>query len=101
METNTKENRRTLMFSLIREQQAGAESQQEYCQRQGIKLPTFHYWKRKYRESESSSSNFLRVSLPEGMSLGEGMTEITYPNGVRLRISGLSLSGIKTLIQIP
>ena len=62
------------MFSMIRQWQVSGISQIEFCKKKSVSYATFHYWYKKFRDSEVSEevvSSFipLTVSLAKEMIL--------------------------------
>ena len=45
------------MFTLVEQWQSSGQTQNLFCQEQGIKPGTFAYWLRKKRQSEESTGN--------------------------------------------
>ena len=73
-------------------------SQKAYCEREGIALYTFKYWRQKQlrasggsKSSPSKAANFVPLMLqsdqPGPTPVGPCL-ELEYPNGVKLHVSG-------------
>ena len=76
-------------------QQSGL-SQKAFCSQHKVAISTFQYWVSKYRKaSEQSVSGFVALPTHEPAS-----AEITYPNGVRIRVAGLDPAHIAQLIHL-
>lgn len=71
-------------------------TQREFCEREGIALPTFSYWRAKELKCEQPSvpvslapparvTSFAEVLVAES-SAETYAIEITYPNGTKVRI---------------
>lgn len=58
-------------------------SQKEFCEKNGLRINTFHYWKRKI-DSPSQISAFVKINKVEK---GNGRIFIVHPAGVRLIIN--------------
>ena len=68
-------------------------TQREFCEREGIALPTFSYWRAKELNGElitkskvtSPVTTFTEVVVAQP-SVQSSAIEITYPNGIHVRI---------------
>lgn len=70
----------------------------KFCALHGLAKPTFYYWKKKL--NEASPSSFLQIRT-EGGASSSALTEILYPNGVKLRFNGrLTVSDLKALVGV-
>ena len=86
------------MFSLIEKWQDSNQTQKVFCQEHEIKLATFHYWQKKYRQLEQDNpSGFIPVELS---SSGARVVEIRYPNGVIVQLSAPDLRLLKQLVNL-
>ena len=69
-----------------------------FCKQQKIAKPTFYYWKKKL--SQKPQGSFLQVNTETAIS-SLPLTEILYPNGVKLRFNGnLKVSDLKALLSV-
>ena len=86
------------MFPIIEEWENCNESRETFCQRHNLPLSTFSYWRTKYAQGRSTTSEPGFVKLrPE---LHDSL-EVIYPNGVRVRLSqNSSLADLRALIQL-
>jgi hypothetical protein len=70
----------------------------KFCEQQEIAKPTFYYWKKKL--GQHSKGSFLQINTEVGPS-SSTLTEILYPNGIKLRFSGsLKISDLKALLSV-
>lgn len=75
--TNQKE-----MEAVIASYRSSGLTQRAFCEREGIKLPTFSYWFRRVGQDNPASGSFVEVS-PVAASAEE--LEVVFPNGVIVR----------------
>ena len=68
-------------------------SQREFCQQLGMKVATFGYWVSRCKEEKKTG--FVRLA-----PAGAPELEVTYPNGVRLKIPAGDLSLLSKLIRL-
>ena len=62
--------------------QSSGLSQRAFCERENLKLATFSYWYRKFRQGAAAPvSGFVEVAAPVH---ARGI-EVVFPNGVVLR----------------
>jgi hypothetical protein len=61
------------MFSMIRQWQVSGISQIEFCKKKSVSYATFHYWYKKFRDSEVSEE--VVSSYPSG-ELHVGLRDI-------------------------
>ncbi len=101
---------------LIRLQQESNLSVIEFCHNQGIAPATYYYWRKKLKQNEcvKSQSGFIPLMVKENPSClpvgnnnpikpsAESLHfELTYPNGVVLRMKNdLDLMSLKALIHL-
>ena len=95
MENPTRAAHRQKMLNLIEEWDQSGISQQEFCNQRGIRYSCFQYWRKCY---PGSGDDFIALN---GFSGGINQIEITYPNGVTLRMpSQTSTSQLLRLINL-
>lgn len=87
------------MYPLVEEYLSSGLSQQQFCQAKSIACSTFHYWIRKYKTENTQGNGFLDVDTRPAVPV-PACLELTYPNGVRLSISGADLVLISELIRL-
>ena len=85
------------MYALVAEWEQCGQTREAFCKAQGMSLGTFAYWRSKYQEDHP-------VGSPSFIKLGTCVTssiEITYPNGVMVKLPGeSSLSDVRALIGV-
>lgn len=86
------------MYDLVAEQERSGLTITAFCTVKGIKLNTFHYWKRKYKEENSSGAGFIAISALS--NAGSQPIRLTYPNGVNIHLATADLTLIAQLIRI-
>jgi transposase-like protein len=99
------------MFQAIELWQESGLSQTAFCSRENLRLPSFGYWLRKYRNEKKSFSgsneaeSFIPVNVPCTGSMEHPLTssdkiEVSFPNGVRLSCPAKTdIRQLKTLIN--
>ena len=78
------------MYGLIMEWKQSEDSKRIFCDRHGIKMPTFQYWERKYgnEERQAGGDKFMSLTVTGlNSDVTEGEVEIHYPNGMRITVS--------------
>lgn len=70
------------MEAVIASYRSSGLSQRAFCEREGIKLPTFSYWFRRVGQEKAVSGRF--VELSSVAATAEGL-EVVFPNGVIVR----------------
>ena len=77
------------------------QTQKEYCTENNLAYSTFIYWFNKFRRSFSKiDDTFITVNLEGHSQSVPSELELSYPNGVRLRISSVNLELIGRLIHL-
>jgi hypothetical protein len=84
-------------FSLIAEQEQGDVPITVFCSARGIKLATFHYWRKKYRLAGSTEKGFIDITP---RVVADSGIRITYPNGVSLYLPAADCALIGRLIHL-
>ena len=99
---------------LIARQKESGLSVRSFCFNEGIAPSTFYYWQKKIRKQsggerfiplvvKSTAATFNPVNQRELLQRqgGDILFEITYPNGITLRIKNdLDLPGLRALISL-
>jgi len=72
------------------------------CKEHGISLATFYNWQKKYRETElKAEGNFVPVVIPVQTIAKNIEIEISYPNGVRVKLNQeMDLPILRSLIGL-
>ena len=87
--------------TLLREYHASGLSRREFAKRKGINPLTFHGWfskRLRKRAEDSPSAKFVKVAVPDAAK-GSAAVVAETPSGVRLRIEGLGLHEIASLLR--
>lgn len=84
-------------FALVVEQQQSGSSIVAFCRSKDIKLPTFHYWRKKYRQSKHSDKGFVDITPPALQHTG---IRVVYPNGVSIHLPAADLMLLSQLIGL-
>ena len=86
------------MFAHIEAYEHGHFSIPAYCTANDLKVPTFHYWRRKLREARCASSTFIPI-LTSAQEAAASV-RVSYPNGVCIHLSAFDLPAIAQLIRL-
>jgi hypothetical protein len=80
---SNKEQTREQMFAMIADWKQSGLSQKQYCQQHELRYHVFHYWYKRFKENQTSSSvgSFVPLTIHPSFS---GHTEIYLPDGKRL-----------------
>ena len=97
----TKSERTQQMFDLVEKAQESHLSKRQFCEQHGIATQTFYYCKKIYHQQNGhASEGFVPLSLNTAKAVSYDFIEITYPNGIILRIEGQPDAGfISRLIK--
>ena len=86
-----------------------------FCSNEGIAQSSFYYWLKKINNEangkrfiplvvKSAGENvnpFLKSELPQGRRTDDPLLEITYPNGITLRVKNdLDLAHLRSLVLL-
>ena len=82
---------------MVAEQEQSDYSITAFCTAKAIKLPTFYYWRKKYKQNDISSAGFIDITAA---ALQDSSLRIAYPNGVNIHITTADLSLIAHLIRL-
>lgn len=85
------------MYRLIERHRTSGQTIKAFCEREGIKLHTFYYWRQKIKKQRSSS--FIPINT-SSRDLGKHSIELVYPNRVKIRLKRFDLEQIQQLIQL-
>lgn len=72
-------------------------TQKEFSEQLGMKVATFAYWVSRSKEAEKKKGF---IPLGPGQNFSASEMEITYPNGVRLKVGGSDLRILSQLIHL-
>jgi len=98
------------MFSMIASWQQSDLTQKDYCEQHSIRYHVFHYWYKKYRDTQSvpaKEHSFIPLQVPPGVTAAAGnvtpggvYAEIILPDGRRLLFhQPVSADYLKALIS--
>src|SRR4249919_1323075 len=79
----SKEEARQQMFAMIMQWQQSGLSQKAWCRQSGIAYHVFHYWYKRYRDTNNTSrmSSFTELKVQPAAF---GFMELLFPDGKRL-----------------
>jgi len=103
MDRESKEKMQDKMYALIKQWRESGEPQSIFCNKNGIRVYQFCYWKRKQSKQARSKEGFglLQVQPKSKTKQSDQKIEIRYPNGISIHLSsGVSLSFIRNLIGL-
>ena len=91
-----------LMFPLIEayEHEQGNLSIDAFCAARSIKVPTFHYWRRKFRAFRDAPNGFIPIPIPAPAACQNGRIRLAYPNGVSIELPAADMALIAQLIRL-
>lgn len=69
-----------------------------FCTARSLKVPRFHYWRRKLRESKTASQGF--IPLPGPAATQSAAVRLAYPNGVSIHLPSADVALIAQLIRL-
>lgn len=87
------------MFSLVQQQEQSGLTIGRFCTEHNLKLNTFHYWRKRYKETNSSSKGFIAIRSFAHADASAPI-RVSYPNGVNVDLSSADLSLIVSLIRV-
>ena len=106
---NLREAHASRMSGLIDQFHSSGQNQTKFCSSHGISVSLFGYWLRRSFSTEkkplgvhSQQGNFIGLQVSNHSSVGNepASVELTYPNGVQLRVQGsVSADWLKSLIH--
>ena len=102
-----RQRKKAEMYPLVEKWQSSGQSKLSFSKSQGVPIHTFHYWVRKYEKDQSGASprqpsgNFVALRLERSeIDMGSSV-ELTYPNGVKLRLTGpVNSMDLVTMIKL-
>ena len=79
---------------------SGGKTRRGFCEENGIKPPTFNYWLKRVRDHRMEpSGGFARVVLGNP-PVGSRDLEVTFPNGVMVKVPATDLPLVSALIRL-
>jgi hypothetical protein len=89
-------SRQEQWFTLLAEQEQSFLTVKAFCVFKNIKLSTFQYWRKRYKQA-SSAKGFIPIVGPVS---GNAAIRLSYPNGINVYLDGADLSLIAQLIRL-
>ena len=90
-------SKQDLMFSLVQQQELSNSTIVDFCAEHGMKLATFHYWRKKYKLASQETKGFISITPPKVI---DSTIRLSYPNGVNIHLSGADLPLLAHLIRL-
>ena len=87
------------MFSLMEEYEQSKQTIPAFCKERSMKVPTFNYWRKKFRDSRSASKGFIPILPPPEHSKTDTI-RLAYPNGVNIHLPAANIVLIAQLIRL-
>jgi hypothetical protein len=82
------------MFPVVEEWQDSGLSKTAFCKQKGLAKSVFYYWQKRHKEDQSNGG-FIPIKVNNGNRIcSPSVIEITYPNGVIVRLPGQTLPAI-------
>ena len=97
----TKSEKQQAMFSKIESWKNSGQSQQDFCKTENLAYSVFHYWFKKYRGQEATSTSpaFVPVHI-KSMQSGSPLAELIFPDGRRVNFyQSIDASFLRTLLS--
>jgi len=71
------------MFRLVNEWIRGSETKKSICRRHEIKIHTFNYWLKKFRESQypETADDFIQIN-PSSEFIRQTAVRLRFPSGI-------------------
>lgn len=84
-------------FGLVADQEESGLTIQSFCSSKDIKICTFQYWRRKFRQRDLNHAGFVELLPPVA---GCSPLKITYPNGVCIELPAADITLLSQLLRI-
>jgi len=92
--------RKDEMFGHIKAWEISNLSQLDFCNKNGIALGTFGYWRKRYLKKDKAETSVKVFKSIKLVPTTENNYKITYPNGVCINISsGVDKNELAKLIR--
>ena len=92
------------MYPIVEEYESSQANRLDFCKSKNLTPSVLYYWRRKYLDEQVNvkSGEDIRLGFTEVIPDSERKLEISYPNGVRVRmsVSDHPLSTIQSLIRL-
>lgn len=85
-------------FGLMEEYERCNLTISAFCAARSLKVPTFHYWRRKYRASQAAPKGFIPISNPANTE--RSAIRLSYPNGVNIHLPAADIVLLAQLIRL-
>ena len=93
------ETKREHWSKLIAEQQASGKAVRPFCRERGIGEPSFYYWRKRLRKSDTVRFALLETAPADTGSTASAL-ELVLRNGERLRIgNGVDAATIRLVLD--
>lgn len=99
--TTDRLSHRERMLAIAAGWSTSSQTQQTYCESHGLKLCTFSYWLRRYRESQGGAAKPQTGFVELPMFAGGSQLEIHHPNGVVIKAPVQTPSGVLQTLLTP
>jgi hypothetical protein len=86
------------MFSLLEAYEQSNQTISAFCTARDLKVPTFHYWRRKFRIAQSVQQDFIPIPIPQRTE--RSTLRLAYPNGVSIHLPTADIALIAQLIRL-
>jgi len=87
-----------LMFSVLEEYEQSNLTIAAFCTARSLHVPKFHYWRRKFRASQSAPKGFIPI-LPL-IDTQSAAIRLAYPNGVSIHLPSVDIALIVQLLRL-
>lgn len=84
-------------FSIMAEQEQSGLTIRAFCTAKDIKLCTFHYWRKRYRQAHDQDGGFVEIAGP---AVRSSTLRLTYPNGVCIDLPAPDMALIAQLLRL-
>jgi hypothetical protein len=75
-------------------------SQRLFCERQGLALSTFQWWRKRLAEGQDGQPSFLPLALSAAHGAAAAVVRIELESGTRLRLEGeAALRAVAALVR--
>ncbi len=86
------------MFALMEAYEQSNQTIPTFCTARSLKVPAFHYWRRKFRAAQAAPKGFISISTPVSSEVAS--MRLTYPNGVNIHLPAADIALIAQLIRL-
>jgi len=93
-------DKQVYMFELIEQWKISGKSKKAFCHNHGIGTHKFYYWCKKWKENQSENPAGFIAITPDRTNSFHAQYRLSYPNGVQLEVSGVSLDQLAALVKL-